>query len=404
MKPHLTRRAVCGAGAAALLPLLAQSGPLAAENKGDAMSHQDVFQRAVDDAVAAGETGLQVAVYKDGKCVADVWGGVADKSTGRPVTRDTLFNVFMGKQWACVALNMQAERGFVDLDKPIATYWPEFAVNGKEKATVRQILTHRTGVVFMPEGITPERMADYDWMIKQLEVMKPLHEPGTQIAYHAYTQGWLVAEVIHRTDPKRRDFCTFFQEEICKPLGITDMGFGAPKEKVGRIAKHINATPLPKMAAESLYMRAMPEQVMLEPAIFGLPVMQTACIPGIGAMTAASSHVRFWAMLAGGGELDGVRMLSEKRVRSFLVLEPGSDKPDQIIGIPLYNSQAGLVLPGGAGRVLVSSPHMLSGNGAGNNIAWADLDNRLAVTIGHTDYGSTYQPFLEKALRQTFKI
>ena len=404
MMPRLTRISVCSAGA--LLPLLIRSGLVAAattETSAMSQNPQHVFQRVVDDAVAQGEMGLQIAVYKDGKCVADVWGGVADKSTGRPVERNTLFNVFLGKTWTCVATHVQAERGLLDLDRPVASYWPEFAANGKEKVTAQHILSHRSGVALMPEGVTPERLADYDWMIKQLEGMKPLFEPGTQNAYEPYTQGWLLAEIIRRTDPQHRRFCTFFDEEICKPLGIEDMGFSVPKEKLSHAASHYNAAPFPMKNPNSLYMRAMPASIALEPRIFGLPVIRTACLPGVGAITSASSHARFWAMLAGGGELDGVRLLSEKRVRSFLIPQPDSDKPDPIVGIVFQNSNAGLRLAGTPG-VVGSSPHILAGSGAGNNIAWADLDNRLAVAIGHTDYGSTYHPFLANALHQTFKL
>jgi CubicO group peptidase (beta-lactamase class C family) len=123
-----------------------------------------VFQKAVEGAIREqGEVGLQVAVYHRGELVVDAWGGVADETTGRKVDADTLFPVFsVVKAVTATALHIQAERGLIAYDQPVARYWPEFAAQGKEHATIRDALSHRLGIPQMPEGVTPELMCDYD--------------------------------------------------------------------------------------------------------------------------------------------------------------------------------------------------------------------------------------------------
>jgi CubicO group peptidase (beta-lactamase class C family) len=121
-----------------------------------------IVQAAVDFAIAKrGEIGIQVAAYMDSKLVIDVWGGLADKTTGRKVDGDTLFQAWSNiKAVSAVALHIQVERGLVDYYSPVARYWPEFGAHGKDKGTVYDVLTHRIGVPLMPLGVTPELMCD----------------------------------------------------------------------------------------------------------------------------------------------------------------------------------------------------------------------------------------------------
>ena len=146
--------------------------PATAERKPEANS---IFQQAVATTLQEnGELGMQVAVYLDGEQVVDVWGGIADETTGRAVDGDTLFPSFsVIKATTATALHLQAERGLIEYDTPIAHYWPEFAAHGKDTATVRDALSHRLGIPYMPEGVTPELMSNYDWMVDQLANMKP---------------------------------------------------------------------------------------------------------------------------------------------------------------------------------------------------------------------------------------
>jgi len=349
-----------------------------------------VVQAAVDAAIReGGEIGVQVAAYLKGELVVDVWGGLADETTGQAVNADTLFPVFsVTKAVTATALHMQAERGLIDYDEPISHYWPEFAAKGKGKATVREALTHRTGIPLMPAGVTPEQMCNWDWMIDQLAKMEPVFEPGNTSAYHSYTFGWIIAECVRRTDPKRRPFGAFVQEEICQPLGIENLFIGIPNDAEPGIAKLTNM-PAPAAgtpAPGALRMGAIPAQVGVIQQVFGRPDVRRACIPGAGGIMNARSEARFFAMLANGGQLGGVRLLSEARVRSFSTPRSNPGEIDQVLARALNLGISGFHLGGEsppAPPVIGNNPHTISHPGAGGSIGWADPDARLAVGICH---------------------
>jgi CubicO group peptidase (beta-lactamase class C family) len=355
-----------------------------------------IVQQAIDVAIGErGEIGLQVAAYLDGQQVVDVWGGLADETTGKKVDVDTIFPVFsVTKVVTTVALHIQAERGLVDYAMPIAHYWPEFGAHGKDKGTVYDALTHRLGVPIMPLGVTPELMCDWDWMAQRIADMTPLFEPGTKAAYMSYTYGWVIGEVVQRTDPKGRPFGTFIQEEICQPLDIDSLWVGIPDEVEPRVAKLTNMPPIPPgapgMAPGVLSPLAIPSQVGTTQEVFGRPDVRRACIPGAGGIMNARSAARFFALLAQGGELDGVRLLSEGRVRLFSVPRPPCDY-DYVQGVPHNGSIGGFHLVASIGDAnpplsmvpAGSNPHTFGHPGAGGSIGWADPDTHLAVAITH---------------------
>lgn len=349
-----------------------------------------IVQAAVDAAIReGGEIGVQVPAYLKGELVVDVWGGLADETAGRAVNGDTLFPVFsVTKAVTATALHMQAERGLIDYDKPIGFYWPEFAANGKGTATVRDALTHRTGIPLMPASVSAEQMCNWDWMIGQLANMEPVFAPGTTSAYHSYTFGWIIAECVRRTDLKRRPFSRFIQEEICAPLGIDNLFMGISDAAEPRIAKLTNmpAPPAGTPAPGPLRMGAIPGQVGVVQEVFGRPDVRRACIPGAGGIMNARSEAKFFAMLANGGTLGGVRLLSEERVRSFSTPRANRGEVDQVLARVLNLGISGFHLGGEsppAPPVIGTNPHTISHPGAGGSIGWADPDARLAVGICH---------------------
>jgi len=355
-----------------------------------------IVQEAVDLAIGErGEIGLQVAAYLDGKPAVEVWGGLADETTGEKVDADTLFPVFsVTKAVTAVALHLQAERGLVDYAMPIAHYWPEFRAHGKDKGTVYDALTHRIGVPIMPLGVTPELMCDWEWMVQRIADMRPLFEPGTKAAYMSYTFGWVIGEVVRRTDPQGRPFGQFVQEEICQPLGIDSLWIGIPEEVEPRVAKLTNMPSIPAgapgMAPAALSPLAIPPQVGTTQEVFGRWDVRRACIPGAGGIMNARSAARFFAMLAQGGELDGVRLLSKERVRLFSVPRPPCDY-DYVQGIPHNGSIGGFHLVASIGNAAPPlsmapagrNPRTFGHPGAGGSIGWADPDTHLAIAITH---------------------
>lgn len=349
---------------------------------------QAIVQKALDEATGAGgEVGVQVAAYLDGKLVVDAWSGSADPASGRPVDGDTLFNVYsVTKAVAATALHVLAERGHIDYDAPVSRYWPEYAANGKATTTVRHVLTHRAGVPQMPADVTPERLCDWTWMTQAIANLEPLAEPGSQTLYLSMTFGWIVGELVRRADPQQRSLGRFVREEIAAPLGIDDLWIGIPDAVESRIARQVNAmVPVAPEYLPPLFLASMPEQVALVPEVFERADVRRAEVAGVGGIFNARSEARFWAFLANGGELDGVRLLSAERVAMLGQPRANSEEPDPVMfGFPIPITQGGFWFGGAHPPVsCVGNPRAICHPGQGNSIGWADPDLNLAVAICH---------------------
>ena len=345
-------------------------------------------QFAIDEVVASGrEVGVQVAAYLRGELVVDAWGGVADPATGRPVDGDTLFNVYsVTKAVAATAIHMLVDRGVLDYDVPLVKWWPEYGAHGKEKTTLRHVLTHRAGVPQMPDGMTPERLCDWDWMTRSIADLKPLAEPGTKTLYLSMTFGWILGEVLRRADPQHRSLGRFVREEIAEPLGAPDLWIGIPDGMEHRIARQVNAmAPIPPEYLPPLFLASMPQQVALVPEVFERPDVRRAEVAGVGGIFTARSEARFWAMLAGGGALDGVRLLSSELASTLNTPRAHSEEPDPVMfGFPLPITIGGYWFGGEHPPVCaVKHPRSICHPGQGNSIGWADPETGLAVAICH---------------------
>jgi CubicO group peptidase (beta-lactamase class C family) len=353
----------------------------------------DAIERAVPDAIEQalelaherGEVGVQVAAYLGDQLIVDVWSGTADLVTGRPVSADTMFPVFSTtKAITVTALHIQAERGLVDYGERVATYWPEYAANGKGATTVRDALTHRAGIPQMPGGVTPELMCDWEWMVEHVAALEPLYEPGATSAYHALVFGWLIGEIVRRTDPGRRPFGQFVREEICEPLGIEDLWLGVPSDAIPRVAVLSADVDEPIAWSEPRARSTMPRAVSPTATVHNRHDIWQACDPGAGGIMSARAAARFFAMLANGGELDGVRLLSEDHVRA---LTRRRDRPEELDAIMMGGGV--YAPPIGVGGfwlehpVADHGPHVLLHGGAGGSIGWANLDTGLGAAICH---------------------
>jgi CubicO group peptidase (beta-lactamase class C family) len=352
------------------------------------MTANDIVKSAITGVIRDGrEVGVQVAAYHHGNLVVDTWAGLADEGTGRPVDGDTLFNVYsVTKAVAATALHIQADRHLIDYEAPVVRYWPEYGAHGKQKTTVRDVLTHRACVPQMPEDVTPELMCDWQWMTRAIADLKPLAEPGSTTLYLSMTFGWIVGELVRRTDPKQRSLGRFIREEIALPLGIADLWVGIPDAAVPRIARQIDAMrPVPPEYLPPLFIASMPANVALTPAVFERPDVRRAEVAGVGGIFTARSEARFWAMLANGGELDGVRILSSEIVKTLGVPRSNGEELDRVMfNIPLPISLGGFWLGGGYPPVCsVKSPRAICHPGQGGSIGWADFDANLAVAICH---------------------
>ena len=167
-----------------------------------------------------GELGGACSVYQHGEKVVDLWGGIRNKQTGEPWERDTMVVVHSAtKGLAAMTLALAHSRGWLDYEERVATYWPEFARQGKEKITVRQLLAHQAGLFAFDEPVDRSVVADLDRLAVVLARQKPTWEPGTRQAYHALTLGFYEGELLRRVDPRHRSLGQFFEDEIASPLG-----------------------------------------------------------------------------------------------------------------------------------------------------------------------------------------
>ena len=214
----------------------------------------------VRDAFAAnfdelGDVGAGFAVHVHGELVVDIWAGLADKESGTPWTEDTLQLVFSTtKGVAAICVGMLAERGVIDLDAPLAQYWPEFGAAGKEALTVRQVMSHQCGLPVVDAELSRDEILAVTPVVEALAAQAPLWEPLTGHGYHALTYGWLVGELIARADGRRIN--QFLQDEVTGPLGA-EMWIGLPESEEPRAAVLLDAPP-PATAEElELMMQVM---------------------------------------------------------------------------------------------------------------------------------------------------
>ena len=177
-----------------------------------------------------GEIGAAVAAYWRGEKVVDLWGGRRTPTGDEPWNEDTMVVVnSTTKGLAAMTVAVANSRGWIDYDAPVAEYWPEFAQNGKGAITVRQLLSHEAGLVWIDEPLHFEDMRDLDRVSGVLARQKPAWEPGTRHGYHAMTIGLYMQELIRHVDPAHRTLGQFFREEIAKPLEI-EFYIGLPPE------------------------------------------------------------------------------------------------------------------------------------------------------------------------------
>ena len=215
---------------------------------------RDVFG---DNFEGHGDVGAALCVYRHGRKVVDLWGGLADAGTGRPWTRDTLQLVYSATKAAtATCAHLLAQRGELDLDQPAAHYWPEFAAAGKADIPVRWLLSHRAGLPVIDNPMPLADLLAWDPMAAALAAQRPVWEPGTAHGYHGRTFGWLVGEVIRRVSG--RSVGTFFAEEIAGPAGL-DFYIGLPAAERGRVSRMVIDDP-PGAEVANIPLDQIPEQ------------------------------------------------------------------------------------------------------------------------------------------------
>ena len=351
------------------------------------------------------EVGASVAMYIDGKLVVDLWGGHADKARTKPWTRDTLVNIYSTtKGLAAMCAHRLVDQGKLDLDAPVAKYWPEFAQAGKEKLPVRYLLSHRAGLPAIRKTLPPEALYDWKTMTDAIAAQEPWWVPGTKHGYHAITYGWLVGEVVRRASGKTLG--TYFRDEIVTPLGL-DAHIGLDAKHDTRTSNIIPSPPpgpgeVNQLAAimadpESITFKAiMNPGAVLAPEVVNSRAWRGMELPSANGHATARSIAKAYAALARGGEIDGYRVLTPASIeRCYTEQSFGMDevlKQSTRIGLGFMLSQPAVMMG--------PNPHTFGHPGAGGSLGFADPEAK--VGFGYTMNQMGTDPLLDPRAARLF--
>jgi CubicO group peptidase (beta-lactamase class C family) len=332
-----------------------------------------------------GEVGASVAVMVDGEMVVDLWAGNVDAAGTRPWERDTIVNVYSTtKGMTAICAHRLVEQGKLDLDAPVAKYWPEFAQAGKEDLPVCYLLSHRAGLPAVAKPLQAGSFFAWEVMTEALAEQEPWWEPGTKHGYHAVTYGWLVGEVVRRISGK--SLGTYFRDEVAEPLGL-DCHIGLAAEHDARTAEMLQPPPdqLSQMESNLSQVLSDPESMgykafanppdLLLPGTVNSRQWRAAEIPAANGHTNARALARLYGALARGGELDDIQVLRPETIDKAIDIEEQSFGEDEVLGLP---SRIGL-------GFMLTFPEMRLGPndrvfghpGAGGSIGFADPDAKV---------------------------
>ena len=336
------------------------------------------LRSALGEVLASGtEVGAALAVCVDKQPVVDLWGGHADAARTRPWTRDTIVNLFsVGKAITAICAHRLVEAGRLDLDVPVARYWPEFAQAGKDRVLVRHLLTHQAGLPAIAQSLPPGAWAEWDVMTAALTAQAPWWEAGRGHGYHVNTQGFLIGEVVRRV--AGQSIGTYLRESLAGPAGI-DFHIGLGPEHDERCADFL-PPPTPSLGREELSgLALMRLNAYRNPAnVSGMGIVNTrawraAEVPSTNGH--GNAVARLYSALAGDGSLDGVHVLAPETVARSIAEQVNG--PDIVLERPTrYGLGFQLTMPE---RRLGPNPRAFGHFGAGGSLGFADPDARVAI-------------------------
>jgi CubicO group peptidase (beta-lactamase class C family) len=327
------------------------------------------------------EIGLQAAAYLDGELVIDAWAGIADPAASKPVDGDTLFMLSSTtKGVTATCMHLCVEKHKLDYDMRITDVWPEFGAHGKQNATLRMALAHQTGVPQTPAGYEPEEwLPDWERMCRGIADLTPMFPLGQRTAYHSLNFGHINGEILRRVDG--RTIAQFLQQEICDPLGIDGAYLGVPDSELHRVAVLTDGDPPPadyeaRMVGEPAGSRVA--------QVFNRREVLQASVPASGGVFSARGLARHYAMLADWGELDGVRVLPEARLRAGIELQ--TLEWDEIYRVRVRRA---LGYRRGRDTGPLASPEAFGHVGGGGSFGYADPARRLAIGFAKNFFSYT---------------
>jgi CubicO group peptidase (beta-lactamase class C family) len=325
------------------------------------------------------DLGASLAVIIDGEMVVDLWGGWADEARTVPWTADTIACVFsLTKTMTSLAALALVDRGELDLDATVASYWPEFAARGKAGIKVRHLLSHTSGVSGWDQPVTIDDVYDWDRSTAMLAAQAPWWEPGTASGYHALTYGHLIGEVVRRLTGQRLG--EFFADHIAGPLGA-DFHIGLSPAEFPRVANLVSWPPQPsglsRLNAHSPAFKTVTgPDLSLNIERSWTERWRRADIGAANGHGNARSVARIQSAVACGGAVGGVRLLSPPTIDR--IFEVQSHSVDLVVGIPLRIG-VGYALPWPEVLAFVPEGRVCFGTGAGGSLMLADADRRLTI-------------------------
>lgn len=359
-----------------------------------------------------GEVGASVCINLGGRQVVDLWGGLREAGGTERWQRDTVLIVYScTKAATALCAQILIDRGLLELDVPIARYWPEFAQAGKADATVRMALNHSVGLPALREPLKPGAYLDWDYMVERLAAEAPFWPPGTANGYHMVSFGWIVGELVRRVSG--RSLGRFFQDEVAVPLGL-DFWIGTPEEIEARIAPTIPFKPDAETPKTDF--TDFTNALITDPtSIAHLSLVNNsgwrvdsreghaAEIGGAGGVSNARSLARLFEPLANGGacgsksggtsgvttgsavKTESIRLLSAARIEDMRQVSVETDR-DRTLLIPTRFGQGFMLRmdngPLPASQSLVIGEQAFGHVGAGGSLVFADVQHHLS--FGYT--------------------
>ncbi len=339
-----------------------------------------------------GEVGAAFCLHVKSRKVVDLWGGVTDVKgkTWKENTPALVFSTTKGATAICAMMLVEQKR--LDVDAPVAQYWPEFAAGGKADIPVRMLLNHQAGLPVVDAPLTRSQVLAVTPVVEALAKQAPVWPPGSRHGYHALTYGWLVGELVRRITGKT--IGRFFKDEVAEPLGL-DFWIGLPADVEPRVARLVNAPPptdpaiLAQMAAlfgpDTLAGRALSMNGAMTGApgdsIFNLPEVHRSEIPAANGITTARSLSRLYAACI--GTVKGTRLFGKRTLDKALQIQ--SDAPDAVLGL---HTTFGLGFMRTGPEIQMLGPNSFGHAGAGGSLGFGDFDSGVAFGYVMNQMGS----------------
>jgi CubicO group peptidase (beta-lactamase class C family) len=359
------------------------------------------------------DVGAACCVVIEGRTVVDLWGGVADARTGRPWTRETAAVVFSCTKGVLAILAYRlVDAGRLDLDAPIARYWPEFAEAGKAAITVREAMSHRAGLAALDADLSVADVIAWTPVIRAIERQRPAHGPSAGHVYHSMTYGWILGEVMRRVTGARPG--EWLRATVTDPLGLR-LWIGLPEAARATVAWM--EAPLPdedsNVAREAARLAAVDPTIARGATMGGAyafpaedgfvtfndRALQGAEIPGANGIATASSMARLYAACV--SDRPGPRLMSLRSLEDALRVQSSGR---QLNGMPDDGARWGTGFQLGSPPTQpMVGPTSFGHAGAGGQLAFADAEARLGFAwLGNQmgGYGDARACSLAVALRR----